>query len=106
MDDFKTLVVFRVFKDGGDVVALFPEVINYLDGACESYQRIGQHGAADYSHCIAISRPATPSEYAALKRELERNPFGYNLEVRRKYIPKRVMSDTQLKRIVQDLASV
>lgn len=87
MKSHKDLVVFRVFKDQGNVLALFPEDIQYPDGACNSYQHIGQHGGADYSHCIQITRPATPKEYAPLKRELE--GIGYSLLVRRKYIPKR-----------------
>ncbi len=83
----KTIVVFRVFRQGGDVLALFPAEPWSGNGDCSSYQHIGQHGAADYGHCISITRPATPSQYAPLKRELEQ--IGYNLEVRTKYIPKR-----------------
>lgn len=78
----KTKVIFRKFKDGGDIIALFPEFVNYPDGCIESYQHLGQHGAADYSHCIAISKPASVKEYAPLKAELER--IGYKLEIRSK----------------------
>lgn len=81
-----TIVVFRVFKadqTANRVLALFPAEANYPDGSCESYQHIGQHSAADYSHCIAITRPATPKEYAPLKRELER--IGYTLKVQSRY---------------------
>jgi hypothetical protein len=85
-DKVETLVVFRVFKDHGDVVALFPELVLYTDGSCESYQHIGQHGAADYTHCIRISRAAPPKEYAALQAEL--NNIGYNLKIRQKYSPR------------------
>lgn len=84
----KTLVVFRKFKDGGDIVALFPELINYPDGCCESYQHVGQHGAADYIHCIAASVPAKPTEYRSLRQELEN--IGYRLDVRQKYLRKRI----------------
>jgi hypothetical protein len=88
-DTEQTPVIFRVFKDGGDVVALFPEFVNYPDGCVESYQRMGQHGAANYSHCMKVSRPATANESAALKRELE--SIGYNLKVqtRSKFVPGR-----------------
>lgn len=83
MNTQKTIVVFRKFKDLGDIVALFPYEIEYPDGACESYQHVGQHSAAHYTHCIAISRPATPAEYAPLKRELER--IGYSLVIRKRF---------------------
>lgn len=79
-----TIVVFRKFKDDKSIVALFPMELNYHDGYCESYQHVGQHGAADYKHCIAISTPAKPKEYAALYRELL--SIGYTLEVRSKII--------------------
>jgi hypothetical protein len=79
-DTHKTTVVFRVFKQGGDVLALFPHEVWSADGACASYQHVGQHGGADYTHCIDITRPAKPSEYKALKAELMR--IGYNLDVR------------------------
>jgi hypothetical protein len=79
----KTVVVFRKFKNGGDVLALFPEIPE-VNGCCLSYQHIGQHGSADYSHCISITTPANPQEHRALRQELEN--MGYRLEVRQKYI--------------------
>jgi hypothetical protein len=85
-DTHKTVVVFRKFKEG-DVLALFPsEEEAYNGGFCESYQHVGQHSGADYTHCIKITKPAKPSEYAALKRELE--GIGYNLDVKLRYSQK------------------
>lgn len=87
-----TPVLFRVWtaefpgtrKPGtGDlynVIALFPANAEYRPGSVSSYMHIGQHGAADLYGIIWKSRPATPEEYAPLKRELERN-YGYNLKV-------------------------
>ncbi len=86
-DLHKTIVVFRRFVSDDAIVALFPAEVNYPDGACESYMHIGQHGAADYSHCLRITRPATPAEYAPLKRELE--GIGYELEIRKRYTVRR-----------------
>ena len=43
----KTIVIFRKFKDLGDIVALFPAETDYPDGSCGSYQSIGQHSAAN-----------------------------------------------------------
>lgn len=84
-DTFKTKVVFRKYKDNGDILALFPEVDegNYK---CSCYERIGQHGAADYSHCIRITTPAKEEEYKALKNELE--SMGYNLDIKKKHLRK------------------
>ncbi len=72
----KTKTLFRTFRTG-DVVALFPEIPADVRGDfCQSYQAIGQHGAAspDLSHC---TRPATPEEIAPLAAELER--IGYTV---------------------------
>lgn len=78
----KTKVIFRKFRSGGDVVALFPEVpADSQFGHCLSYSQAGQHSAAsvDLSH---VTDPAKPEDYAPLKAELER--IGYDLEVRQK----------------------
>jgi hypothetical protein len=41
-------VVFRKWRDGFGVIALFPEIPTDLYGRyCESYEAIGQHGGAD-----------------------------------------------------------
>ena len=73
-----TPVVFRVWRDSGSVLALFP-TIDEGWGLCRSYEHVGQHSGADYAGCIARTRPAKPAEYAALKRELTQR--GYNLRV-------------------------
>ena len=79
----KTIVVFRKFNEGGDLIALFPAETFSAQGGCNSYQRIGQHGAADYNHCMKISKAATPQEYQALRQELEN--IGYKLDVKLRY---------------------
>ena len=81
-----TRVVFRVFtgRNGGDLIALFPDLKGWGRGECDSYQHIGQHGAADYNSVILGSRPATEAEYAPLKAELEAAPYRYRLQVRRR----------------------
>ncbi len=86
------IVVFRVWMgpEGGDVIALFPDVAHDRAGLyCVCYEHIGQHGAAQYNHVMAQTRPATEAEYAPLKRELEAKPFGYNLDVRKRYVRRR-----------------
>jgi hypothetical protein len=84
-DDVPVPVVFRIWpaKQGGDVIALFPTLPgDNKVGSVSSYQHVGQHGPADYTHVIAATRPATPEEYAPLARELAQ--VGYLLRVRRR----------------------
>lgn len=91
LDDFiaaPTVVVFRrwkyVHRDGSGIIALFPNSREHRPGMVMSYERIGQHGAADYQGIISRTRPATPAEYADLKAELERPPYRYVLDVRKR----------------------
>lgn len=67
-----TPVIFRVWRQQPrSVFALFPAEPSDYDGlSCSSYEHIGQHGAADYTGCMARSRPATPREYRDLMAEL------------------------------------
>lgn len=85
-DTDKTLVVFRKFKNDGEIIALFPELEEPCNG-CTSYQHVGQHGNAQYWFVIECSMPAQPHEYADLKAELE--SIGYNLNVRKRWTRKR-----------------
>lgn len=82
-----TRVVFRVWKSkrpqDREVIALFPD-IDEGRGLCSSYMHVGQHGSASYTGVIETTRPATPDEYRALKRELESAPYNYNLAVRQR----------------------
>lgn len=82
-DDYITDVVFRVdtTKDWkGTVYALMPHDCCDFKGHVSTYQHVGQHSAADYNHYISKSRPASPKEYADLKKEMEQG-YGYNLKV-------------------------
>ena len=75
-------VIFRVWKDtDNEVLALFPDMSEHGQ-LITCYAHIGQHGQADYYHCMKQSRPAQPHEYARLKAELE--GLGYELDVRQK----------------------
>lgn len=72
-------VVIRVWQDSKEesVFALFPEIPADSSGFfCSFYQHVGQHGIADYGHCIKNSRPATEKEAAPLLKELK--VIGYN----------------------------
>ena len=80
-DTDETIVVFRTWKDTGDVIALFPGIPEPGD-MVSSYMHVGQHGAADYEHVIAATRPSTEQEYEDLAAELE--DLGYRLKIVRK----------------------
>lgn len=83
MDRHKTKVVFRKFKDGGDIVAVFPRDLGTNSPyTCGSYMHVGQHGSADPNGVVSITKLATPAEYAPLARELK--GLGYNLDIRTK----------------------
>lgn len=71
-----TKVVFRKFKQGGEIIALFPEQINHRNLTVCSYMHVGQHSDADYNGVISATTLATESEYAALLSELK--SIGYN----------------------------
>jgi hypothetical protein len=68
-------VIFRVFKTEGDVIAFLLDA-PANPGHVLSYQHIGQHGEAQYGHCLTVTRPATEAEAAPLLAELRR--VGYD----------------------------
>ena len=78
-----TRVIYRVYrgKDGGDVVAILPDVPANTPHVTV-YQHLGQHGEAPYWAVMGATRPATPEEYAPLHREL--TGIGYRLIVRKR----------------------
>jgi hypothetical protein len=87
--DLQTVVIFRKFKNRGDIIALFPNVPYapqlYPVTTIMSYMHLGQHGAADYYHVMDITVPAKPSEYDDLYKELV--SIGYdNLVIRQKWM--------------------
>lgn len=62
---------------------MFPyESWNYLEGTCMSYMHVGQHSGSYYTALLDNTVPAKPTEYKALKKELE--SIGYNLIVRKR----------------------
>jgi hypothetical protein len=80
-----TVVIFRKWpaSEGGGIIALFPYVPGTNDPfTCQSYEHVGQHGSADCRGVVGRTVPATPGEYAPLRRELESYPYDYRLAVR------------------------
>lgn len=92
-----TRVVFRKWKDTGNILALFPDLPSDPAGmCCMSYEHAG-HGGATYSHCIEKTVAATEEEYASLKKELESDPYNYNLRVFRRCRPKHFENAAKLR---------
>ncbi|GHV00891.1 hypothetical protein FACS1894159_07700 [Bacteroidia bacterium] len=65
-----TKVVFRKWRDGGQVVALFPEEVWSRSDHIASCMHVGQHGGADCDHVVARALPAREPEYAAMLCDL------------------------------------
>ena len=71
-------VIFRRWRESGDIIALFPEIPADIFGRyCEAYEHIGQHGGADYWGVIQATTPVELHEAEDLAEELTR--IGYNL---------------------------
>jgi len=80
----KTKVIFRKWRNTGDIIALFPqEPANWQGNHCLSYEHVGQHGAASPLITMGSTRLASPEEYAPLMRELQ--SIGYKLKVGKKF---------------------
>jgi len=77
------IVIFRRWRDNGDVIALFPEIPTDYEGHyCQSYEHVGQHGGADFYGVVRATLPVPPEEYARLAREL--TLIGYRLRPMRR----------------------
>jgi hypothetical protein len=68
-------------REGGDIIAIFPDDIATLDGCVTVFLHIGGHGAGHYHHIMANTKPAKLGEYGPLKAELEGPHYNYNLLV-------------------------
>jgi len=85
-DEPETPVIFRQWKTGNKIIAFFPtEPASVVHpGQCMSYEHVGQHGAADYHHCLKLTEPAPAYRYGKLLAELV--DIGYtNLKIYRRH---------------------
>jgi hypothetical protein len=86
-------VLFRVWKEDGELVALFPELPgDEAAWSCTFYVFQGGHGSANCRTVIDHTRPARPEEYAELLRHL--GTLGYT----RLKVVKRLTRDMILRR--------
>lgn len=91
MKQQKTIVVFRKWPDSGTIIALFPLEPGTADPyTCDSFEHVGQHGTAD-PRIVYHTHAATTVEYAALKAELESEPYCYSLTVQTR-IPRNALA--------------
>jgi hypothetical protein len=75
-------VIFRTWKDSGDVIATLPDV-EANPGRVMMYEHVGQHGEGDWVTVRQLTRPASRDEYAPLLCELR--SIGYRLRVVRRF---------------------
>jgi len=72
------IVIFRRWKDNGDVIALFPALPADLCGRyCDAYEHVGQHGGADFHGVIQNTTPCSTEASVDLAQELR--TIGYRL---------------------------
>jgi len=101
MDKEKTKVIFRQWKIGCEIIALFPEIpADNFGHFCQSYMRVGQHSAAN-PEIIADTKPANLDDGAVKTLMAELKEIGYNLQV-----IKRFRYADQLKRMKKATAKV
>jgi len=78
----QTKVIFRQWKTGCEIIALFPEIaIDTIGYNCQSYMRIGQHGAAN-PDIVRDTKPVKDTKDGACKDLIdELIGLGYNLKI-------------------------
>jgi len=79
----KTKVIYRKFKDGEEIIAVFPELsypgFTSKKGLVMDYMFVGQHGECEYNTIMKMTTIAFPKDYEVLKAQLE--DLGYDLEI-------------------------
>ncbi|WPZ36725.1 hypothetical protein T8K17_11320 [Thalassobaculum sp. OXR-137] len=79
-DDDETSVMFRRWRNKQhEIFAIIPSEEWDRRGSVTVFD--GCHCGGNYQACIRGSRPATPEEYAPLKRSMESAPYGYRVRV-------------------------
>lgn len=86
MDKEKTKVIFRQWKIGCEIIALFPEIATDIIGYhCQSYMHVGQHGAANPNVILKDTKPANLDDGAVKRLIKELIDRGYNLKVIKRF---------------------
>ena len=86
MDKEKTKVIFRQWKIGCEIIALFPEIATDTIGYnCLSFMHVGQHAGASPSVMLKDTKPANINDGAVQKLIKELTDRGYNLEIIKRF---------------------
>ena len=81
MERFKVKILIRVFRDGGEPIALMPEIPGTNDpGTMTSYMVVGQHGAADEGIVRITRKPKAADEGAVARLRRDLKAAGYIVE--------------------------
>ena len=81
-DKEKTKVIFRQWKIGCEIIALFPEIAtDHIGYNCQSYMRVGQHSPAGPNDIIKVTKPANIEDGSVKKLIKELKELGYNLTI-------------------------
>ena len=79
-------VIFRQWIIGCEIIALFPEIATDTIGYnCQSYMRVGQHGAASPQVMLRDTKPAILEDGACKKLKKELEQIGYDLKVIKRF---------------------
>lgn len=79
-------VIFRQWKIGCEIIALFPEIAcDNLGYNCQSYMKLGQHGAASPMSILADTKPAILEDGACKNLIKELEGLGYDLKIIKRF---------------------
>ena len=79
-------VIFRQWKIGCEIIALFPEIACDTTGYnCQSYMRVGQHGAASPSIVVNDTKPAVLEDGSVKSLIRELTDLGYDLKIIKRF---------------------
>ncbi len=86
MDKEKTKVIFRQWKIGCGIIAMFPEIaVDTVGYNCQSFEHVGQHGAASPNIVATDTKPANLDDGAVKRLIEELTDRGYNLEIIKRF---------------------
>ncbi len=79
-------VIFRQWIIGCEIIALFPEIATDTIGYnCQSYMRVGQHGAASPHSILHDTKPAILEDGAVKNLIKELTDLGYDLKIIKRF---------------------
>lgn len=82
----KELVIFRQWKIGCEIIALFPEIAcDNIGYNCQSYMHCGQHGAASPDIVHNDTKPAVIEDGAVKTLITELENLGYDLKIIKRF---------------------